>query len=568
MAAPGEEEDVMARYRSPLVSRYASAEMAYNFSERKKFGTWRRLWLYLAQAEKSLGLPITDEQIREMEANLDNIDFKMAAEEEKKLRHDVMAHVHTFAHCCPKAAAIIHLGATSCYVGDNTVIHYFQFPACRTGKNKDTDLIVLRDGFNLLLPKVFSSLIPPLFYPSCFHQLARVISRLADFAEKYADMPALGFTHYQLSSEVWCLCKSSTSHIVFLIVVRPAQLTTVGKRCCLWIQDLCMDLQNLERARDDLRFRGVKGTTGTQASFLQLFEGDHSKVEELDRLVTAKAGFKRMTALHFKSYITPYLVLHWCCVWLERSTSVLISRAYMVTGQTYSRKVDIGVLAVLASLGASIHKHSFCCSVCIPFPPLTGSSAMPYKRNPMRSERCCSLARHLMTLVMDPLQTAAVQWFERTLDDSANRRVCLAEAFLTADIILSTLQNISEGLVVYPKVIERRIRQELPFMATENIIMAMVKAGGNRQDCHEKIRVLSQQAAAVVKQEGGDNDFIARVRADPYFSPIHKQLESLLDPSSFTGRAPQQVAKFLKEEVRPALIPYQSKMGGKIELAL
>ncbi|NXO78114.1 PUR8 lyase, partial [Sitta europaea] len=434
---------------------------------------------------QSLGLAITDEQIQEMEANLDNIDFKMAAEEEKKLRHDVMAHVHTFAHCCPKAAAIIHLGATSCYVGDNT------------------DLIVLRDGFNLLLPK-----------------LARVISRLADFAEKYADMPALGFTHYQ-----------------------PAQLTTVGKRCCLWIQDLCMDLQNLERARDDLRFRGVKGTTGTQASFLQLFEGDHSKVEELDRLVTAKAGFKR---------------------------------AYMVTGQTYSRKVDIGVLAVLASLGASIHK--ICTDIRLlanlkeieePFEKdQIGSSAMPYKRNPMRSERCCSLARHLMTLVMDPLQTAAVQWFERTLDDSANRRVCLAEAFLTADIILSTLQNISEGLVVYPKVIERRIRQELPFMATENIIMAMVKSGGNRQDCHEKIRVLSQQAAAVVKQEGGDNDFIARVRDDLYFRPIHKQLDSLLDPSSFTGRAPQQVAKFLKEEVRPALIPYQSKMGGKIELAL
>ncbi|KAM6303330.1 adenylosuccinate lyase [Podargus strigoides] len=485
MATHGAEEDALARYRSPLVSRYASAEMGFNFSERKKFGTWRRLWLYLAQAEKSLGLPITDEQIKEMEANLDNIDFEMAAEEEKKLRHDVMAHVHTFAHCCPKAAAIIHLGATSCYVGDNT------------------DLIVLRDGFNLLLPK-----------------LARVTSRLADFAEKYADLPTLGFTHYQ-----------------------PAQLTTVGKRCCLWIQDLCMDLQNLERARDDLRFRGVKGTTGTQASFLQLFEGDHSKVEELDRLVTAKAGFKR---------------------------------AYMVTGQTYSRKVDIEVLSVLASLGASIHK--ICTDIRLlanlkeieePFEKdQIGSSAMPYKRNPMRSERCCSLARHLMTLVLDPLQTASVQWFERTLDDSANRRVCLAEAFLTADIILSTLQNISEGLVVYPKVIERRIRQELPFMATENIIMAMVKAGGNRQDCHEKIRVLSQQAAAVVKQEGGDNDFIARVRADPYFSPIHKQLESLLDPSSFTGRAPQQVAKFLKEEVRPVLIPYQSKMGGKIELAL
>ncbi|XP_042699453.2 adenylosuccinate lyase isoform X2 [Chrysemys picta bellii] len=457
MAAPGAEEDVFGRYRSPLVSRYASPEMGFNFSERRKFGTWRRLWLYLAQAEKSLGLPITDDQIQEMEANLDNIDFKMAAEEEKRLRHDVMAHVHTFAHCCPKAAAIIHLGATSCYVGDNT------------------DLIVLRDGFNLLLPK-----------------LATVISRLADFAEQYADLPTLGFTHYQ-----------------------PAQLTTVGKRCCLWIQDLCMDLRNLERARDDLRFRGVKGTTGTQASFLQLFEGDHDKVEELDRLVTVKAGFKR---------------------------------AYLVTGQTYSRKVDVEVLSVLASLGASIHK--ICTDIRLlanlkeieePFETdQIGSSAMPYKRNPMRSERCCSLARHLMTLVLNPLHTASVQWFERTLDDSANRRVCLAEAFLTADIILSTLQNISEGFVVYPKVIERRIRQELPFMATENIIMAMVKAGGNRQDCHEKIRILSQQAAAVVKQEGGDNDLIARIRADPYFSPIQGQLESLLEPTSFTGRASQQ----------------------------
>ncbi|XP_050773315.1 adenylosuccinate lyase isoform X2 [Gopherus flavomarginatus] len=455
MAAPGAEEDAFGRYRSPLVSRYASPEMGFNFSERRKFGTWRRLWLYLAQAEKSLGLPITDEQIQEMEANLDNIDFKMAAEEEKRLRHDVMAHVHTFAHCCPKAAAIIHLGATSCYVGDNT------------------DLIVLRDGFNLLLPK-----------------LATVISRLADFAEQYADLPTLGFTHYQ-----------------------PAQLTTVGKRCCLWIQDLCMDLQNLERARNDLRFRGVKGTTGTQASFLQLFEGDHDKVEELDRLVTVKAGFKR---------------------------------AYLVTGQTYSRKVDVEVLSVLASLGASIHK--ICTDIRLlanlkeieePFETdQIGSSAMPYKRNPMRSERCCSLARHLMTLVLNPLHTASVQWFERTLDDSANRRVCLAEAFLTADIILSTLQNISEGLVVYPK------------------------------DCHEKIRILSQQAAAVVKQEGGDNDLIARIRADPYFSPIHGQLESLLESTSFTGRASQQVARFLKEEARPMLTPYQSKMGVKMELAL
>ncbi|XP_044156801.1 adenylosuccinate lyase [Bufo gargarizans] len=459
--------------------------MAFNFSDSKKFQTWRRLWLYLAQAQRSLGLPVSEEQIQEMEANLENIDFKMAAEEEKRLRHDVMAHVHTFAHCCPRAAPIIHLGATSCYVGDNT------------------DLIVLRDGLDLLLPK-----------------LARVISRLADFAEQYADLPTLGFTHYQ-----------------------PAQLTTVGKRACLWLQDLCMDLRNLERARNELRFRGVKGTTGTQASFLQLFEGDHDKVEELDRLVTSMAGFKR---------------------------------AYIVTGQTYSRKVDVEVLSVLASLGATVHK--ICTDIRLlanlkeleePFEKeQIGSSAMPYKRNPMRSERCCSLARHLMTLIMNPLQTASVQWFERTLDDSANRRICLAEAFLTADIILSTLQNVSEGLVVYPKVIERRIRQELPFMATENVIMAMVKSGGNRQDCHERIRVLSQQAAAVVKQEGGDNDLISRIRSDPYFAPIHGQLELLMDPKSFIGRAPQQVVRFLKEEAIPLLTPYQNKMDVKIELDL
>ncbi|KAF3814379.1 hypothetical protein GH733_017537 [Mirounga leonina] len=449
-------------YRSPLASRYASPEMCFVFSERCKFRTWRQLWLWLAEAEQTLGLPITDEQIQEMKSNLDNIDFKMAAEEEKQLRHDVMAHVHTFGQCCPKAAAVIHLGATSCYVGDNT------------------DLIILRNAFDLLLPK-----------------LARVISRLADFAKERADLPTLGFTHFQ-----------------------PAQLTTVGKRCCLWIQDLCMDLQNLKRVRDDLRFRGVKGTTGTQASFLQLFEGDDQKVEQLDKMVTEKAGFKSLGAS-----------VHKICT-------------------------DIRLLANLKEMEEPFEKQQI------------GSSAMPYKRNPMRSERCCGLARHLMTLIMDPLQTASVQWFERTLDDSANRRICLAEAFLTADTILNTLQNISEGLVVYPKVIERRIRQELPFMATENIIMAMVKAGGNRQDCHEKIRVLSQQAAAVVKQEGGDNDLIERIQADAYFSPIHSQLDHLLDPSSFTGRASQQVQRFLEEEVYPLLKPYESVMKVKAELRL
>ncbi|XP_068605695.1 adenylosuccinate lyase [Brachionichthys hirsutus] len=473
------------KYRSPLVSRYASKEMAFNFSDTKKFSTWRRLWIYLAKAEKALGLPITAAQILEMEGRENDIDFAMAAEEERKLRHDVMAHVHTFAHCCPAAAPIIHLGATSCYVGDNT------------------DLIVLRDGFDILLPK-----------------LATVTDRLAIFAEKHADLPTLGFTHYQ-----------------------PAQLTTVGKRACLWLQDLTMDMRNLQRARDDLRFRGVKGTTGTQASFLQLFQGDHAKVEELDGMVTEMAGFKK---------------------------------AYLVTGQTYSRKVDIDCLSCLASLGASVHK--ICTDIRLlanlkeieePFEKeQIGSSAMPYKRNPMRAERCCSLARHLMALMADPLQTAAVQWLERTLDDSANRRISLPESFLTADIILSTLQNVTEGLVVYPKVIERHIRQELPFMATENIIMAMVKAGGNRQDCHEKIRVLSQEAAAVVKQEGGDNDLLARVQKDPYFAPILGQLEAILDPKTFIGRAPEQVGRFLSEEVRPVLEPYQSKMNATVELEL
>uniref|UniRef100_A0A2I3HVU9 Adenylosuccinate lyase n=1 Tax=Nomascus leucogenys TaxID=61853 RepID=A0A2I3HVU9_NOMLE len=465
-------------YRSPLASRYASPEMCFVFSDRYKFQTWRQLWLWLAEAEQTLGLPITDEQIQEMKSNLDNIDFKMAAEEEKRLRHDVMAHVHTFGHCCPKAAGIIHLGATSCYVGDNTGL----IPSSG----------VITAHCSLRLPGSDNS-------PVSVSQLARVISRLADFAKERASLPTLGFTHFQ-----------------------PAQLTTVGKRCCLWIQDLCMDLQNLKRVRDDLRFRGVKGTTGTQASFLQLFEGDDHKVEQLDKMVTEKAGFKSsQTVLHTDSICT-----------------------------------DIRLLANLKEMEEPFEKQQI------------GSSAMPYKRNPMRSERCCSLARHLMTLVMDPLQTASVQWFERTLDDSANRRICLAEAFLTADTILNTLQNISEGLVVYPKVIERRIRQELPFMATENIIMAMVKAGGSRQDCHEKIRVLSQQAASVVKQEGGDNDLIERIQADAYFSPIHSQLDRLLDPSSFTGRACQQVQRFLEEEVYPLLKPYESVMKVKAELCL
>lgn len=471
------------RYQSPLTSRYASPEMAGNFSDDKKFSTWRQLWVWLAESERELGLPISQAQIDELKAHLTDIDYELAAKEEKKRRHDVMAHVHAYGVCCPLAAPIIHLGATSCYVGDNT------------------DLIVLRDGLDLLRVK-----------------LAKVIQRLARFAEQWRDQPTLGFTHYQ-----------------------PAQLTTVGKRACLWLQDLLIDLANLERLRAGLRFRGVKGTTGTQASFLTLFDGDHAQVERLDGLVTAKAGF---------------------------------TSAFLITGQTYTRKVDTEILSALGSLGGSAHKFATDLRLLAnlkeveePFEAeQIGSSAMAYKRNPMRAERACSLSRHLMALVADAQHTHAVQWMERTLDDSAIRRISLPEAFLTADIVLGILQNIAEGMVVYPKVIARRLREELPFMATENIIMAMVQAGGDRQVCHERIRVLSQQAAAVVKQEGGDNDLIERVRADAYFAPIHGQLATLLDPATFIGRAPQQVAAFLEREVRPALAPYAAQLGGTSEL--
>ncbi|XP_068632245.1 adenylosuccinate lyase [Battus philenor] len=466
-------------YRSPLSTRYASKEMQYNFSDQKKFSTWRKLWVYLAKAEKELGLDITDEQIQELEAAIHDIDFASAAEHEKLVRHDVMAHVHTLAERCPRAAPIIHLGATSCYVGDNT------------------DLIVLRHGLDLLLPR-----------------LAAVINQLAKFADEYKSLPILGFTHLQ-----------------------PAQLTTVGKRASLWLSDLLMDERAMSRARNDLRFRGVKGTTGTQASFLQLFHGDSEKVRALDKRVAELAGF---------------------------------DKRYIVTGQTYSRKVDLEVISALSGLGASVHK--MCSDIRIlasrkeleePFETSQiGSSAMPYKRNPMRSERCCALARHLITLHANAANTHAVQWLERTLDDSANRRLTLAEAFLTADATLLTLLNICQGLVVYPKVIARHIAQELPFMATENIIMAMVQAGGDRQVCHEKIRVLSHEAGAQVKQYGKDNDLIERVKKDPYFAPIISQLDSILDASTFIGRAPEQVTDFLTEEVNPLLSEYEKLLAG------
>jgi adenylosuccinate lyase len=465
------------KYSTPLSSRYASEEMSRIFSLRNRFSTWRKLWLNLAIAEQEVGLSvITDSAIEQMKQHLEITDeeIQAAAVEEAKVRHDVMAHVHVFGETCPDAAGIIHLGATSCYVTDNA------------------DLIFLRDAYDVLIPK-----------------LVNVIDRLSKFALEYKDLPVLGWTHFQ-----------------------PAQLTTVGKRATLWLQELLWDLRNMVRARNDIGLRGVKGTTGTQASFLSLFHGDHDKVEELDKRVVELLGFDIV---------------------------------YPVTGQTYSRKIDIDVLGPLASFGATAHKFATDIRLLAnlkeieePFEKSQiGSSAMAYKRNPMRCERVCSLARHLGGLFNDAVQTASVQWFERTLDDSANRRISLPSAFLTVDILLSTMLNITSGLVVYPKVIERRIKSELPFMATENIIMAMVEKGGSRQDCHEEIRVLSHQASAVVKQEGGDNDLIERVRKTEYFRPIWDQLDKLLDPSTFVGRAPQQTEKFVKNDVANALKPFE-----------
>ena len=419
---------------------------------------------------------ITDEAIEQMKQHLEITDEEIAAAsvEEAKVRHDVMAHVHVFGQTCPAAAGIIHLGATSCYVTDNA------------------DLIFLRDAFDVLIPK-----------------LVNVIDRLSKFAIEYKDLPVLGWTHFQ-----------------------PAQLTTLGKRATLWIQELLWDLRNFVRARNDLGLRGVKGTTGTQASFLSLFRGDHDKVEDLDQTVVNLLGFEHV---------------------------------YPVTGQTYSRKIDIDVLSPLASLGATTHKFATDIRLLAnlkeieePFEKSQiGSSAMAYKRNPMRCERVCSLSRHLGGLLNDAIQTASVQWFERTLDDSAIRRISLPSAFLTVDILLSTMINITSGLVVYPKVISRRINAELPFMATENIIMAMVEKGASRQECHEEIRVLSHQASDVVKQEGGDNDLIERIKNTKYFEPIWAELDTLLEPSTFVGRAPQQTEKFIKMDVTEALAPFK-----------
>ncbi|MCB9687585.1 MAG: adenylosuccinate lyase [Alphaproteobacteria bacterium] len=464
-------------WESPLPRRWATAAMARLWSDDHKFGTWRRLWLALAEAEQALGLPISDAALAELREHLDDIDYEAAAAYERELRHDVMAHVHALGDVAPLARPIVHLGATSCYVGDNA------------------DLVSVRASLDLLLPK-----------------LATVVARLAAFAERWAQQPTLGFTHFQ-----------------------PAQPTTVGKRACLWLQDLVIDLAAIERARAEVRFRGVKGTTGTQASFLELFEGDHDKVRELDRRVAAAFGFERTWA---------------------------------VTGQTYPRKADHEVLAVLGSFGVTAHKIATDLRLLAhlkeveePFgKKQIGSSAMAYKRNPMRSERICGLARHLTTLPAETAHTAAVQWMERTLDDSSSRRLVLAEAFLTADAVLEALMEVVDGLVVYPAVIERRLREELPFMATENVLMALVKRGGDRQTLHERIRVHAQDAARRIKEEGGSNDLLDRLRADPAFDAVKDDLDGLLDPRAYVGRAPEQVREFLDGEVAAALEPWRDRL--------
>jgi len=457
-------------YENPLIKRYASAQMGFVFSPQFKFQTWRHLWILLAEAEKDLGLSITDQQIAELKASEKNINFDAAEKREKVVRHDVMSHVFAYGLQCPKAAGIIHLGATSAYVTDNT------------------DLIQMRSALDLTR-----------------RRLLRVIAPLAEFADSYKAMPTLGFTHFQ-----------------------PAQLTTVGKRTCLWIQDLLLDLEELQFVSDGLPFLGVKGTTGTQASFLELFDGDHEKVKALDLKVTERAGFKKTLG---------------------------------VSGQTYTRKLDSRVLSVLSSLSQSLAKFSTDLrllqslkEVEEPFEKdQIGSSAMAYKRNPMRAERIGSLARFVEAQVSSTAFTASTQWFERTLDDSANKRLAIPQAFLAMDAMLILAENISSGLVVYPKMISRHVLAELPFMATENILMAGVKAGGNRQDLHESIRQHSLDAARQVKQEGLDNDLMTRIARDPVFGMDEKTLNEVLDPSKFTGRSAEITEEFLKAEVKPVL---------------
>ena len=472
-------------YESPLSSRYASKEMKYIFSPDMKFRTWRKLWIVLAESEMELGLPVTQEQIDELKAHADDINYEVAEEREKLVRHDVMSHVYAYGQQCPKAKGIIHLGATSCYVGDNT------------------DVIIMTEGLKLVRNK-----------------LVTVIRELSAFADKYKNLPTLAFTHFQ-----------------------PAQPTTVGKRATLWIQELLMDLEDVEYQLSKAKLLGCKGTTGTQASFLELFEGDHEKCKEIDRKIAKKMGY---------------------------------DSCFAVSGQTYSRKLDTQVLNVLSGIAQSAAKFSndirllqHLKEIEEPFEKnQIGSSAMAYKRNPMRSERIGSLSRYVMVDVLNGAFTTATQWFERTLDDSANKRLSVPEAFLAIDGILNLYANVADGLVVYPKVIEQRLRKELPFMATENIMMDAVKRGGDRQELHEKIRTHSMAASRVVKEEGGENDLLERIANDPAFGVTLDELEAILDPAKYVGRAPEQTTDFIKEVVEPAIAPYNDIQDEKAEITV
>ena len=471
------------RYVSPLSERYASKEMQYIFSPDMKFRTWRKLWIALAETEKELGLNITDEQIEELKAHAEDINYDVAKERERLVRHDVMSHVYAYGVQCPKAKGIIHLGATSCYVGDNT------------------DIIVMTEALKLVKKK-----------------LVNVLAELAKFADEYKNQPTLAFTHFQ-----------------------PAQPTTVGKRATLWMQEFCLDLEDLDYVLGSMKLLGSKGTTGTQASFLELFDGDQETIDKIDPMIAKKLGFKE---------------------------------CYPVSGQTYSRKVDTRVINVLAGIAASAHKFSndirllqHLKEVEEPFEKTQiGSSAMAYKRNPMRSERIASLSRYVMVDALNPAITSATQWFERTLDDSANKRLSVPEGFLAIDGILDLCLNVVDGLVVYPKVIEKHMMAELPFMATENIMMDAVKAGGDRQELHERIRVLSMEAGKHVKEEGKENNLLELIAADPAFNMTLEELQKSMEPSRYVGRAPRQVDNFLKNVVNPILEENKELLGVKAEI--
>ena len=472
-------------YESPFCTRYASPEMQYVFSAQKKFSTFRRLWTALARAEMKLGLNITEEQVKELEANIDNIDFAAAEEREKEVRHDVMSHVYAYGLVCPNAKGIIHLGATSCYVGDNT------------------DIIVMRDALGIVHRK-----------------LVNVIANLAAFAQKYKDMPCLAYTHLQ-----------------------PAQLTTVGKRATLWTQELLMDLEEIEYRIKSLKLLGQKGTTGTQASFVELFGGDSEKIKKLEQMIAEEMGF---------------------------------DSCFAVSGQTYPRKLDYQVVSSLAGIAESCSKFSNDIRILQNFKEMEepfeknqiGSSAMAYKRNPMRSERITALCRYLMIDSLNPAFTAGTQWFERTLDDSANKRIAVAEAFLAADAILNIMLNVTAGLVVYEKVVRQRVMRELPFMATENIMMRAVKNGGDRQELHERIRQYSMEAGRIVKEEGGENNLVDLIAADPLFGITKEEILAVLKPENYTGRAPEQVTEFLSECVKPVLDANADVLGEKAELSV